>query len=147
MCIRDSSWTVALNTVRAAAGYTQWENFWPVIALMDGPHTTYNTFYAAVDPEMGPLIDVGITDFEVENQNQFPGFTPGDILDISLEIRNNGVDPYAEGGQIGVYLISGSDEVYLDGVSIEDLGVAGTQSLDLEFDTSCLLYTSDAADE
>ena len=132
----EHSWTVPLNTVRAAAGHTQWENFWPVLALMDGPHTTYNTFYAAVDPDMGPLIDVGITDFEVENQNQFPGFTPGDILDISLEIRNNGVDPYAEGGQIGVYLISGSDEVHIGGESIEDLGVAGTQSLDLEFDTS-----------
>ena len=138
----ERSWTVPLNTVRAAAGYTQWENFWPVIALMDGPHTSYNTFYAAVDPDMGPLIDVGITEFEVENQNQFPGFTPGDILDISLEIRNNGVDPYAEGGQIGVYLISGSDEVYLDGESVEDLGVAGTQSLDLEFDTSELTTTS-----
>ena len=138
----ESSWVVPLNTVRAASGYTQWENFWPVIALMDGPHTSYNTFYAAVDPDMGPLIDVGITEFEVENQNQFPGFTPGDILDISLEIRNNGVDPYAEGGEIGVYLISGSDEVYLDGEPIEDLGVAGTQSLDLQFDTSELTTTS-----
>lgn len=132
----ELSWTASLNLVRAAGGHTKWENFWPVIALMDGPHTSYNTFYAAVDPAMGPLIDVGITEFTVENRNQMPGFTTGDILDLNLEIKNNGADPYIEGGQAGIYLISGSEEVYLTGETIGDLGIAGTQSLDFEFDTS-----------
>ena len=38
----ESSWQVPLSAVRAGGGYTQFENFWPVFALMDGPHTTYN---------------------------------------------------------------------------------------------------------
>jgi len=132
----EHSWTASLNLVRAAGGYTQWENFWPVLALMDGPASSYNSIYAAVDPEMGPLIDVGISDFDVENSNQHVGFVPGDLLDISLEVTNNGVEQYSEGGDVGVYVISGSDEIYIGGEQIGSLGVAGTQSLDLQFDTS-----------
>lgn len=130
------SWTAPLSLVRAAGGYTQWENFWPVIALMDGPHTSYNTFFAAIDPEMGPLIDVGITEFEVENVNLNPGFVPGDTLELSIEIVNNGVEQYTEGGDIGVYVISGSDELYIGGEPIGNLGISGTQSMEVQFDTS-----------
>ena len=54
----ETSWTVPLNTVRAAGGYTQFENFWPVIALMDGPHSSYNNFLTATDLDMLPLIDL-----------------------------------------------------------------------------------------
>ena len=132
----EHSWTAPLSLVRAAAGYTQWENFWPVIALMDGPHTSYNTFYAAIDPEMGPLIDVGITEFEVDNVNQNPGFVPGDTLELSIEVVNNGVEQYTEGGDIGVYVISGSDELYIGGEPIGNLGISGTQSMELQFDTT-----------
>ena len=83
------TWVAPLSLVRAGGGNTQWENFWPVF-LMDGPHTSYNEFLVAIDPDMGPLVDVGILEFEVENTNQMPGFIPGDILQISTRVSNNG---------------------------------------------------------
>ena len=130
------SWTAPLSLVRATAGYSQWENFWPVFALMDGPHSSYNNVLAAVDPAMGPLIDVGITSFTVENRNQMEGFVTGDVLDIYVEVTNNGEEPYSDGGQFGVYLVSGSNEVEIGIQSLGSMAVSGTQSLELEFETS-----------
>lgn len=130
------TWTAPLSLVRAAGAYTQWENFWPVFALMDGPHSTYNEFLVAIDPDMGPMIDVGILEFEVQNTNGGLGFTPGDDLQISTRVSNNGVESYSEGGDLGVYLISGSDEVYLGGQSIGTIGIAGSFLHQMEFDTS-----------
>ena len=136
------TWVAPLSLVRAGGGNTQWENFWPVLALMDGPHTSYNEFLVAIDPDMGPLIDVGILEFEVENTNQMPGFVPGDILQISARVSNNGVEPYEEGGELGIYIISGSDEVYLGGQTIGTIGVAGSFLHQIDFDTSELEATS-----
>ena len=130
------SWTAPLSLVRAGGGYTQWENFWPVFALMDGPHSSYNEFLVAIDPDMGPMIDVGILEFEVQNANGGVGFTPGDMLQVSTRVSNNGVEPYTEGGELGVYLISGSDEIYLGGRSIGTIGVAGSFLHQIDFDTS-----------
>jgi len=130
------SWTAPLSTVRASGGYTQWENFWPVFALMDGPHSSYNEFLVAIDPDMGPMIDVGILEFEVQNTNGGKGFTPGDMLQISTRVSNNGVEEYSEGGDLGVYLISGSDEIYLGGQPIDTIGVAGSFLHQIDFDTS-----------
>ena len=130
------SWTAPLSIVRASGGYTQWENFWPVFALMDGPHSSYNEFLVAIDPDMGPMIDVGILEFEVQNTNGGTGFTPGDMLQISTRVSNNGVEEYSEGGDLGVYLISGSDEIYLGGQPIDTIGVAGSFLHQIDFDTS-----------
>ena len=130
------TWVAPLSLVRAGGGNTQWENFWPVLALMDGPHTSYNEFLVAIDPDMGPLIDVGILEFEVENTNQMPGFVSGDILQISARVSNNGVEPYEEGGELGIYIISGSDEVYIGGQPIGTIGVAGSFLHQIDFDTS-----------
>jgi len=130
------TWVAPLSLVRAGGGNTQWENFWPVFALMDGPHTSYNEFLVAIDPDMGPLIDVGILEFEVENTNQMPGFVSGDILQISARVSNNGIEPYEEGGELGIYIISGSDEVYLGGQPIGTIGVAGSFLHQIDFDTS-----------
>ena len=132
----EHTWETPLSQVRATAGYTQWENFWPVLALMDGPHTSYNEFFAAIDPDMGPMVDVGISEFTVENANQMPGFIPGDILGLDLQVTNNGVEPYSGGGDFGIFLISGSEEIYLGGESIGTLGISETTSLQLDFDTS-----------
>ena len=135
------TWVAPLSLARAGGGNTQWENFWPVFALMDGSHTSYNEFLVAIDPDMAPLIDVGILEFDVENTNQMTGFVPGDILQISTRVSNNGVEPYSEGGELGVYIISGSDEVYLGGQSIGTIGVAGSFLHQIDFDTSELEAT------
>ena len=103
---------------------------------MDGPHSSYNEFLVAIDPDMGPMIDVGILEFEIQNTNGGVGFTPGDLLQVSARVSNNGVEPYSEGGNLGVYLISGSDEIYLGGQSIGTIGVAGSFLHQINFDTS-----------
>ena len=67
---------------------------------MDGPHTTYNNFYAAVDLDMAPLVDIGISDAIIRGN---PGFVQGDIIELETIIINNGVESYSDGG---VYILS-----------------------------------------
>ena len=130
------TWDKPLNTVRAGGGNTQWENFWPIFALMDGDYSTYNEVYAAIDLDMGPLIDIGIVDFEARNANGNTGFVAGDILDLEVNIANNGAEEYNDGGGIDIYHLSGGQEILLGGISINQLSVGGTQSYSTTFDTS-----------
>ncbi len=132
----QTTWTVPVNTVRAAGGNTQFENFWPVIALMDGPHTSYNNVLTAADLGMTPLVDLGISDLSADNQNGNSGFVPGDILDLTVQVTNNGVDPYTDGGEISVYEMVGLDETYVGGASIQSIQPGSSQSLTVQFDTS-----------
>ena len=132
----QTTWTVPVNTVRAAGGNTQFENFWPVIALMDGPHTSYNNVLTAADLGMTPLVDLGISDLSADNQNGNSGFVPGDIVDLTVQVTNNGVDPYTDGGEISVYEMVGLDETYVGGASIQSIQPGSSQSLTVQFDTS-----------
>ena len=84
------TWTKPLSLVRASSGYSQWENFWPVLALMDGPHSSYNEFYAAIDLDMGPLVDLGVSEFESEISGGHIGLIPGDQIALSASVTNNG---------------------------------------------------------
>ncbi len=132
----ELSWDKPLSTVRSAAGHTQYENFWPVIALMDGPHTSYNNIYSAIDLDMAPLVDIGIADFIIEGQ---PGFVQGDNLVLRTTIQNNGVEAYSESGDIGIYYLDGLEEQYLGGVSINsNMAPGSTQVTSVNFDTSSI---------
>ena len=132
----ELSWDESLSVVRAADGKTQYENFWPVVALMDGPHTSYNNFYAAIDLDMAPLVDIGISDFIIEGN---PGFIQGDNLVLSSSLQNNGVDAYLDGGNIDIYYLDGLEEVYLGGASINsNLATGATQDFSVNFDTSSI---------
>jgi hypothetical protein len=132
----ELSWDESLSVVRAADGKTQYENFWPVVALMDGPHTSYNNFYAAIDLDMAPLVDIGISDFIIEGD---PGFIQGDNLVLSSSLQNNGVDAYLDGGNIEIYYLDGLEEVYLGGASINsNLATGATQDFSVNFDTSSI---------
>ena len=133
----ELSWDESLSVVRAADGKTQYENFWPVVALMDGPHTSYNNFYAAIDLDMAPLVDIGISDFIIEGN---PGFIQGDNLVLSSSLQNNGVDAYLDGGNIEIYYLDGLEEVYLGGASINsNLATGATQDFSVNFDTSSIV--------
>ena len=133
----ELSWDESLSVVRAADGKTQYENFWPVVALMDGPHTSYNNFYAAIDLDMAPLVDIGISDFIIEGN---PGFIQGDNLVLSSTLQNNGVDAYLDGGNIDIYFLDGLEEVYLAGASINsNLATGATQDFSVNFDTSSIV--------
>ena len=132
----ELSWDESLSVVRAADGKTQYENFWPVVALMDGPHTSYNNFYAAIDLDMAPLVDIGISDFIIEGN---PGFIQGDNLVLSSTLQNNGVNAYLDGGNIDIYFLDGLEEVYLAGASINsNLATGATQDFSVNFDTSSI---------
>ena len=139
--VETLTWDKPLNTVRSGGGNTQWENFWPVFALMDGDYSTYNEVYAAIDLDMGPLIDIGIVDFEARNSNANNGFVAGDILDLDVNIANNGAEAYSDGGSIDIYHLSGGEEIHLGGISINQLAVGGTQSFSIMFDTSEITLT------
>ena len=139
--VETLTWDKPLNTVRSGGGNTQWENFWPVFALMDGDYSTYNEVYAAIDLDMGPLIDIGIVDFEARNSNANNGFVAGDILDLDVNIANNGAEVYSDGGSIDIYHLSGGEEIHLGGISINQLAVGGTQSYSIMFDTGEITLT------
>ena len=134
--VETLTWDKPLNSVRAGGGNTQWENFWPVFALMDGDYSTYNEVYAAIDLDMAPLIDIGIVDFEARNANGNNGFVSGDILDLEVDIANNGVEEYSDGGSIDIYHLSNGEEIHVGGISINQLSSGGTQSYTAMFDTS-----------
>jgi len=132
----QTSWTVSLNKVRAAGGNTQFENFWPVIALMDGPHNSYNSILSAADLGMTPLVDLAINSLSANNQNGNSGFVPGDVLDLTVEVTNEGVEHYTDGGEISVYELVGMNENYVGGASIQSIQSGSSQSLTVQFDTS-----------
>ena len=144
--IQTLTWETPLSIVRSAGGNTQWENFWPVFALMDGPHDTYNSVITAVDLDMIPLIDIGISEFSVMNEDGGVGFQTGDLLDIDIEISNNGADTYSDSGLISVYLLEGSEEIFIQSTEINTLEVFETQDFSTQFDTSeILLNPSDSS--
>ena len=144
--IQTLTWETPLSIVRSAGGNTQWENFWPVFALMDGPHDTYNSVITAVDLDMIPLIDIGISEFSVMNEDGGIGFQTGDLLDIDIEISNNGADTYSDSGLISVYLLEGSEEIFIQSTEINTLEVFETQDFSTQFDTSeILLNPSDSS--
>ena len=132
----ENSWQVPLSTVRAGGGYSQLENFWPVFALMDGPHTTYNNFLSAVDLDMIPLIDIGVDSITISNRNGNTGFVPGDILDISCRVSNNGVEAYDGGGQLSINWMDGLVENEISTYTISDFDVGGSQTFNAVLDTT-----------
>ena len=134
--IQTLTWESPLSSVRSAPGYSQYENFWPVFALMDGPHDTYNSVITAVDLDMIPLIDVGISEFSVMNEDGGLGFQAGDLLDLNVEIVNNGADTYSDGGLISIYLLEGSEEFFIESTGINTLETSNTQEYSIQFDTS-----------
>tara|TARA_Y100001936_G_scaffold249109_1_gene298565 strand:- start:3342 stop:6524 length:3183 start_codon:yes stop_codon:yes gene_type:complete len=124
----QKTWTMPISLVRAAGGYSQFENFWPVVALMDGPHSSYNNFLSAADLDMVPLVDVGISEFTISNSNGNHGFKQGDTLELTVEITNNGVDTYSDGGQIAIFRMDGSEEIEVSSTGIGNLGTGSTQT-------------------
>ena len=105
------TWTKPLSLVRASSGYSQWENFWPVLALMDGPHSSYNEFYAAIDLDMGPLVDLGVSEFESEISGGHIGLIPGDQIALSASVTNNGAEQHPAGAELIFSYMDGLDHV------------------------------------
>ncbi|MDG1533872.1 MAG: hypothetical protein P8Q35_05495 [Candidatus Thalassarchaeaceae archaeon] len=137
--IASYSWSVPSGQVSGGSG-----NALVVAALMTGAPSTGDSsehVLTATDSNMGPMIDVGITDFKVTNTDGIQGFgnqgfVSGDTLELEVNLRNNGVDAYQDGGTIKIYHLSGGNEIELTSVSVNQLGVGGTQSYSVTFDSS-----------
>ena len=138
----ESSWQVPLSAVRAGGGYSQFENFWPVFALMDGPHTTYNNFLSAVDLDMIPLVDIGVGEITISNRNGNLGFVAGDVLDISCRVSNNGVEEYDGGGQLSISWMDGLSEIEISSFNVGDFPVGGSQTYSAFLDTTGIDITA-----
>ncbi len=62
--------------------------------------------YHAVDSSMGPLIDLGVSDFSVVNDGGHDGYVPGDTLSLTATVRNYGDDAYEDGGRLEFYRVN-----------------------------------------
>ena len=141
----EHTWVKSVNLVRSSSGYTQWENFWPVFALMDGPHTTYNQVYAAIDPDMGPLVDLGVSNFEAEIEGGYPGLIPGDTVFLSATVENNGAEDHPVGAELVISYMDGLDHVEIDRHDLPSMYPGQAITYESEFDSSVLSSVASGA--
>jgi len=134
----EYTWVKPVNLVRSSSGYSQWENFWPVFALLDGPHTTYNQVYAAIDPDMGPLVDLGVSDFEAEIDGGYPGLIPGDLVSLSATVDNNGAEDHPDGAELVISYMDGLDLVEIERHDLPSMYPGQTITFQSMFDSSVL---------
>ena len=132
------TWTKPLSLVRASSGYSQWENFWPVLALMDGPHSSYNEFYAAIDLDMGPLVDLGVSEFESEISGGHIGLIPGDQIALSARVTNNGAEQHPAGAELVFSYMDGLDHVEIHREDVPSLSSGQSIQFNTDFDTTAL---------
>ena len=132
------TWTKPLSLVRASSGYSQWENFWPVLALMDGPHSSYNEFYAAIDLDMGPLVDLGVSEFESEISGGHIGLIPGDQIALSARVTNNGAEQHPSGADLVFSYMDGLDHIEIHREDVPSLSSGQSIQFNTNFDTTAL---------
>ena len=141
----EHTWVKSVNLVRSSSGYSQWENFWPVFALMDGPHTTYNQIYAAIDPDMGPLVDLGVSNFEAEINGGHPGLIPGDSVSLSATVENNGAEDHPDGAELVISYMDGLDHIEIERHDLPSMYPGQTITYQSTFDSSVLSSVASGA--
>lgn len=135
-----TSWTVPINTVSAGGGKTAAENFLTVAALLDGDHTTHRSVVSAADSNMGPKMDLAVTNMQVTNDVATDSYIRGDTVDLEVTVRNVGDLDYSDGGGVEFYYRNGANKVPIGGTqSLQAiLTQSGTQTFTTSFDTSVL---------
>ena len=141
----EHTWVKSVNLVRSSSGYSQWENFWPVFALMDGPHTTYNQMYAAIDPDMGPLVDLGVSNFQADIDGGHPGLIPGDAVSLSATVENNGAEDHPDGAELVISYMDGLDHVEIERHDLPSMYPGQTITFQSTFDSSILSSVASGA--
>ena len=123
------TWTKPVSTVRGNGATSAADNFMSVGALMGGPHTSYNDVYVATDSNMGPKMDIGITNFALTNPSSTVGYMLGDSLTLDATVKNVGDLEYTDGGNIEFYYVENNVDVIVDTVSIGNLPIVGATSM------------------
>ena len=127
------SWTVPVSTVNGGMS-----NMLSIAWLQDdwSTGTTRHNVLSATDSSMLPPIDVAIDSFTAESSDGYSGIIAGDLVDLTLSIKNIGADVYADGGTIEIFKVDGMTETSLGSTSVNTLAVGGTQSYSTTWDSS-----------
>ena len=132
----ENSWQVPLSAVRAGGGYTPVGEFLACFRPYGRPTYNFNNFLSAVDLDMIPLVDIGVDTITISNRNGNDGFVPGDILDISCRVSNNGVEAYDGGGQLSINWMDSLDENEISTYALSDFDIGGSQTFNAVLDTT-----------
>jgi thiol-disulfide isomerase/thioredoxin len=134
-----TSWSEPVSTARAYGSASSAQNFNTVAALMNGPHSTYNDVFVAVDATMNPL-DLSVADLTITNDDAtYDGFLTGDMLSLESTVANTGTADYSDGGNIQFFHVEGSTETAIGpSVSLNALSVGQSQTINAQFDTSSI---------
>ena len=81
------TWTEPVSSVRANGATSAADNFVSVGAIMNGDKSTWNDVYAASDSTMGPKIDIGISNFAINNPSSSAGYVRGDTLTLEATVQ------------------------------------------------------------
>jgi hypothetical protein len=98
--------------------------------------------YHAIDSTMGPKMDLTPGAVQITNPAGSAGYVTGDILTLQSTISNVGDLDYAAGGDVEFFYKNGINEVAIDSVSLNNLNMGATQSVQTTFDTSSLPSTA-----
>ena len=85
---------------------------------------------------MIPLVDIGVDTITISNRNGNDGFVPGDILDISCRVSNNGVEAYDGGGRLSINWMHGLEENEISAFALSDFDIGGSQTFNAVLDTT-----------
>ena len=133
------SWSKPISTVRpAGAGQSATDNFLTVAALLDGSHTANRNVLSAADSEMGPKLELAVTDVNVVNPASSDGYINGDILSVSATAKNIGGVDYSSGGALEIIYMDGNNPVVVSSKSLPNLASQGTTTHSASIDTTNL---------
>ena len=127
------SWTVPVSTVNGGMS-----NMMTVAWLQDGwssGSARYNVL-SATDSSMVPPIDVAIDSFTAASSAGHAGIIAGDMVDLSLSIKNIGADVYADGGTIEIFKVDGMTETSIGSTSVNNLAVQASQTYSTTWDST-----------
>ena len=94
--------------------------------------------YHAIDSTMGPKMDLAPGAIQITNPEGSAGYVTGDVLTLESTINNVGDLDYTAGGDVEFFYKNGINEVAIDSVSLNNLNMGATQSVQTTFDTSSL---------
>ena len=134
----SKSWTKPISTVRGAGGQSAADNFLTVAALLDGSHTANRNVLSAADSEMGPKLELAVTDVNVVNPSSSDGYINGDQITVSATAKNIGGVDYSDGGNLEIVYMDGNSPVVVSTKPLTNLAMQGTISHTANIDTSNL---------
>ena len=134
----SKSWSKPISTVRGAGGQSAADNFLTVAALLDGSHTANRNVLSAADSEMGPKLEIAVTDINVVNPASADGYMIGDQITVSATAKNIGGLDYSDGGTLEIIYMDGNSPVVVSTKSLTNLAIQGTMTHTATIDTANL---------